>query len=869
MRRPSVSVPCAANLVAWLSLVAPALASPQRPDLLPLERTALAASANGDYAAAAAALLDLAEVSAQDAASSTVGAARVEAWCTKAAALLTGVPADAPAGTTSIARLDRLRASPLATARPLLADRVGTALLELAGRLGRPDAAARAASLGALVDFALVGPFDNERGAGYARALPPERGLDLDAEFAGKRRPVRWRRLPPAPGDGALRLEAIVHPHEQSLVYLAAAVRVPAATHAVLELGTTGAFRVFCNGVEAGARDVRRELAYDQDAIPLALAAGANLLVLKLCHQEGSEFAYCARLRAPDGRPLAGFESSADDEALRAAAATTAVAPAPGGGTPPDVDLGGRTALPIDAAAGADALRAAWLWAARAADGDLDRRDRRAALRAAEALPDTAEAHLLVAFAHRSIGRAAADRDANERRRAIERALACAPRHVGALVLLGTLLYQESRLRQDALDLAARALAVDPAFAPAILLRADCHRDAGLEIMAAPAVVRAAEAKDATTSLLRRAADLLGADETRRELGLRMRVLERGGDADDRTAAAACLARTGRRAEAIALLEEAIARDPFARQARRRLADLHMAGGDARSAVRTLEAWLAIAPDDAEMLVLASACWRRLAAADDSAAAQQRALLDEALELEPNRRDDERYRDFLGAADTADAAAFHAPWQVDGEALVRTDGAPPADAAQKLDAVHWLLRQRVVRANGNGTTSDYLHVVVRILSVEGARRFATFRLPHFAGEQRARLLHCAIRRDDGTVLQPPLRGASVALSELRPGDVVDLAGRVDDLAPTFFGDYFGLLHHFAAGDGSPVRRSELVVVADPGRTYRWQAANGAPEPERSTQPGAALVFRWSSANCRARRPSRTARSAASTNRSSA
>lgn len=92
--------------------------------------------------------------------------------------------------------------------------------------------------------------------------------------------------------------------------------------------------------------------------------------------------------------------------------------------------------------------------------------------------------------------------------------------------------------------------------------------------------------------------------------------------------------------------------------------------------------------------------------------------------------------------------------------------------------------------------------------------------------------------------KPALQGARVRLPDLRPGDVVAVEGRIDDLAPTFFGDYFGHVHTFAAPDGSPLRADELVVLAAPGRDYFTQAVNGAPEPQRSTAADGTLQFRW-------------------------
>ncbi|MFN9757380.1 MAG: hypothetical protein ACK58X_13285 [Planctomycetota bacterium] len=392
-------------------------------DLQPLERQALAHAAAGQPVAAAAALLDGAVAASAEPVADAAVAARVEAWATAAAHYATGV-ADA----ALLARFDALQRTPLAQRARLRADRIAVAALTAAGPL-LPADGERLRRLGVLREFWLIGPFANERGAGYRTALAPEQGLDLASELPGKRRPVRWRQLPPLGPRAALPLQRLLHPHEQSLAYAAVAVHSDRAQHVVLELGSTGSVRVFCNGVEVFAREVERAFAFDQDAVALPLAAGPNLLLLKLCHQEGDEFTFAARLRGLDGAAAAVRASVARDDMLAAGKAVPAAL-----AEPPPVALGGRSTWQFDAAQQADALRLAWLWRARKADGDRERRDAAAALAATAQLPDVADSWLTLATARRRHGRSAADRDENDRRRALEQALRCDPAHVEALV---------------------------------------------------------------------------------------------------------------------------------------------------------------------------------------------------------------------------------------------------------------------------------------------------------------------------------------------------------------------------------------------------------------------------------------------------
>lgn len=825
LRRTSFA--CAAALCFCLSAIAQ--------DLLPRETSALAAAGRGDHHAAAGELLQLALATAADGGAGELAAARVEAWATRAATWLGEEPDD-----VFDRGLDDLAASPLARAVPSLRDRLWIVSLDRSAYDPRRTAAATADAAGCIAEFWLVGPFDNERGAGYRVALPPEQHFDLDAELTGKRRAVHWRRLPTLAPDRILPLDAIVHPHEQSLVYAAVAVTAAKSTPAVLELGTTGSFRVFCNGAEVGAREVERELRRDQDAVLLTLQPGANLLLLKLCHQEGAEFAATARLRALDGSPLPGVRCTTEPADLRSAASTSPAAPPQG-----PAALGGRSTLPIADGHGADALRCAWLWQALAADGDLERRDLAAAQRAAAELPKCAEAWLLVAAARTSHRRSEADRDDNERRRAFEQALATAPEHVEALVELGELLRADTGLWRQARGLADRALAVAPGHAGAQLLRIATQRDEGLDTATKVALRTAATAPTTTLALHREAADELADDDPVLALTQRLAVLATSHHPSDVSAAARHLFAAGRAEEARGLLDHTLASDPFAREARMQLVEHRLLGGDPRGALQLLEAWLAFAPDDADAMVTAARCWRQLAGKADDAIGQQIALLRSALEVEPNRRDEERYVEYLASAATGEAEPFYTNYRLDGRQVLAGDAGPPADAAAAHDALHWLLRQRVIRANGNGTTNEYVHQIARVLSEDGARMLAHFRLPYYGGEQRARLLSCAVTRPDGQVQHPTLRGAAVELPNLRPGDVVDLEGRIDDVAPSFFGEYFGLVHEFTSREGSPVRRSELVVLADPGRNYRVQSANGAPAEQLDKLPDGTLRYRWS------------------------
>ncbi|MBL8754618.1 MAG: DUF3857 domain-containing protein [Planctomycetes bacterium] len=828
------SGPVLFSLLALLAFVVPARAQ----DLLPREREALRLHAAGDYRTAAKTLLQQAGEVAASADGTADDCARVEAWAALAAEWIEGEGHDA-----GMQALGALQQSPLARRNPLLADRLAVA--ELHARAGHPSlhGSTLPQQLGLLRTFWLIGPFANERGAGYREPLPPERGFDLAAELPGKRRTVRWRQLPELAAAGVLSLDTVVHPREQTLAYLATALVAAADTDAVLEFGSTGSVRVFCNGAEVFARDVERPLAYDQDAVVLPLQKGRNLLLLKVCHQEGAQFAFTGRVRWLSPTAAITVAGSRDD--LLAAAQTKPVERAADAKVP-TVDLGARSHWPIDTTRGADALRLAWVWTVRSADGDRDRRDQLAASAAVRELPDVPMAHLLLARTLQRHGRSAADQDDNDRRRALEQALQLDPQHVVAHVHLGELLLAGSRMWPAAQQHADAALQVAKDHPGALLLRARALSAGRSNRLAEIELAAAAQRPSAGAAVRAAATRRLRDDDPRAATALWRSLAAHSTDPDVIAGTAAQEARTGDYDGALQRLRTALQQDPLAVGVRRQLVRLLRARDQHRQALALLEPWLQIAPDDVDALAEAAACWRQLADQDPDAKERQLALLRELLQIEPNRRDDERYVEFLAAAlrPGDDGAAFQKPFQLDAAALVAKDPGPPEDAKTANDPLHWLLRQTVVRANGNGTTNTYHHWIVRVLTPDGAGMLTTFHVPAYQGEQRARMLACTVFRRDGTVQRPPLQGASVRLPDLQPGDTVSLEGRVDDVAPTFFGDYFGLVHTFGSPEGSPVRSEELVVLAAKGRDYRLQELHGAPAAEATVLADGTQQWRW-------------------------
>lgn len=792
------------------------------------EAKLLACRAAGDFRGAGDACLQLLDRLAGGG-STAADAALAEL----AAAMALDLERYAPRGPEVAARVLAAAGGRLAQGQPLLADRLRLLAMDDMARRGDPAAPALAAQCGVLGDVWLIGPFDNERGSGFARDAGPEQAFAPDQHYDGKRRPQAWRHLPEAAPDGILPLGQLLRPDSQVMAYVATAVIAKADVDAALCLGSSGSFRVWLNGAELGARDVQRRFARDQDALLLPLRKGSNLLLLKFCQQEGAEFVAAARLRGLAGEVLDSVRCSSDQDDLLAAAA---VAPRPLA-EPPVPSLGAVTTFLQEAKAGdgVAALRAAALLLMSHPDDDTDDRLLALTRQAAAALPQSPVPLVLQARARVRQVASKADRDENLRRADLAAALQLRPDDVEALLQQGWLEASATRMSTRVEALAERVLELAPQCALGHMMLADALRGRDEGQLALRQLQLAAASGAAPLFVWQRLAEQ--ADDID-DLDLLQVARERAaalGDLDERLALARLRLRLGETDAGRAMLQAAIAAEPLMRAPRATLAGLQAASGDVAGALQTWAAWLALCPEDDAALVEVAALHRR-----NGDAEKQLAALHAALELNPNLREVSRYVEFLAAETTP----FYAAFQLDGKAVLDADAGPPADAAAAKDPLFHVLQQRVVRAFRNGTTSEYLHLITRVLTEDGARSLQRYWLPYHRGDQRGRLLACVVRKADGSLQRPRLRGAGVDLAGLQPGDVVEIEGRVDDLAPTFFGDYFGLEHRFAARDGSPVASSMLVVVADPGRAYQCQAQNGAPEPAVQPGDGGTTVYRW-------------------------
>ncbi len=152
---------------------------------------------------------------------------------------------------------------------------------------------------GFLTRWALVGPFDNAKGVGFRNALPPEKGVNLKADYAGldgKR--VRWiahaTELPMGLVDLNKLFQGakgdIIERMREAVVFGYTVVESEQNRPVEIRAASNNAIRIWLNGKEIFFREeYHHGMEMDQHVGKGTLKAGRNEILIKVCQNEQDE----------------------------------------------------------------------------------------------------------------------------------------------------------------------------------------------------------------------------------------------------------------------------------------------------------------------------------------------------------------------------------------------------------------------------------------------------------------------------------------------------------------------------------------------------------------------------------------------------
>lgn len=146
---------------------------------------------------------------------------------------------------------------------------------------------------GFLLDWKVIGPFDNKGRKGYETVFPPEKGVDSTASYpatAPDAAPLKWQPFTGQNEFGIIDFNKPLGMLKETTAYAVTTFQSPEARDAEIRLGCKNAWKVWLNGEPLFGRDeYHRGMKIDQYTLPVKLKAGANEILVKCCQNEETE----------------------------------------------------------------------------------------------------------------------------------------------------------------------------------------------------------------------------------------------------------------------------------------------------------------------------------------------------------------------------------------------------------------------------------------------------------------------------------------------------------------------------------------------------------------------------------------------------
>lgn len=730
---------------------------------------------------------------------------------------------------------------------------------------------------GCLVDWSVVGPFDNDSMDGFEARLAPERGEA--GPYEGKHAKVDWRSYPEFRRGCHVHVGEAMHSSSSSVAYLASRIEVDRAETRRLLIGASGAYRVWLNGKLVAERDEDRGFAVDGEAWELPLKAGANRIVVKLGSTRTGSMSLMARIVGSELEPV-DFRATAvpvtnDNGAeIGALDAPDGLAPVPTDqGRLAEVKACAREKAEVDVGTRVDCL-VTWsrLASEVAADPWEDIADNLVAAvrrRTDQSGGSVADAGIVEGTGP-DAGGTVGGGDSEGRQRATADVGALSPRAIARLAML----YDDQHERLQILRLAERRATDDPVVAlklaeaeassledtyehrrrdrlekirqqhpkmwPATLELASWYTSHGfggraLKLVEGVNVDRRME-RPALVMQLANLESRHGSRSRARELSKRVAGLRRLSTGWVRRRVDELVADARYRA-ALAWVEQQRVLNPWSAGWVQREANLHRVRGEHEEALAEIDAMLERIPGTTSLYRLKADI---LAASNDRDAAI--ASIEEALTYETQNQQLEEYLRFL----QPDQRSFHEPWIVDN---VRERAADQDPSNHSLDTI---IDQTIVQVSPNGLSQRVVQVVQRVNDAEGVSDARSESVGFRSGDEYVDVMSVRVHKPDGRVLQDynewtsggSRKGSSyyndrkyrnIRAQNVEKGDLVEFRYRLQESASgNFRGDYFGDVSYVQSS--RPVGYARYVVEAP----ETWELYFRAPTHDHtrvSSRPG--------------------------------
>ncbi|MCK5595788.1 DUF3857 domain-containing protein, partial [bacterium] len=146
----------------------------------------------------------------------------------------------------------------------------------------------------------------------------------------------------------------------------------------------------------------------------------------------------------------------------------------------------------------------------------------------------------------------------------------------------------------------------------------------------------------------------------------------------------------------------------------------------------------------------------------------------------------------------------------------------------------YLLDKAISRVYADGTSSEYVHQVIKVLTDKGVKDFNHLNIYYAPGDQEVIIKKARIVKKDGTIIDHykfsdvstsnpqhklyyDYKRKTVKFNSLEKGDVIDFAYKINDMRGNIYGDYFGTIFSFKAAN--PMVCSKYILIAPKHRKF--------------------------------------------------
>ncbi|MDO9465191.1 MAG: DUF3857 domain-containing protein [bacterium] len=662
--------------------------------------------------------------------------------------------------------------------------------------------------LGFIQNWFAIGPFDNDGKTGFDKEYPPETEIKISSEYQGKDREVKWRHINIESPSGFVDLGAIFRPNKNTCSYLLTFVKSSKKREVAFRMGHDDAIKIWLNNSLVFSNNNYHAARFDQSHARVLLNKGWNKILIKLC-QKQEKWGLLFRITSPNGNPISRLKVRANLPAKIAEHVPVEDTVRTDSGSISCLEESIKT----DAGNAQLYYYLSYLYNKSLPYDETEHKDFLCITKAIQLNPNNPF------YTH--LGANLADQP-NKRRELLEKTIKLDPYFIIAFYQLAEYYLNADNLTK-ALHTVNKCLDINPSFLPSICLKISIYSKQGLTPLISPLLE---EVKDAPTHKKETRNNIIRYYEYHRSQEETLAQLRKLSEIDftdncARDKIVKILLDTSKDSEALNRLCEMSALSPYDTSIYLRRAKIYANRYQFHKAIKVCNQAIIICPENYEILSSLGLLYRRIGNYE-----KFEGFVNEALKIKPDYTWLRKYAEFVSPK----KEAYEENFTENIAAIINS-----ANNLKQTDSeAVYLLDKAISRVYMDGTSSEYIHQVIKILTDKGVRDFNHLNIYYVPGDQEVIIKKACIIKKDGTIrdyykfsdvsTSSPqyrtyydYRRKTIKFSSLEKGDIIDFEYNVNDIGGNIYGDYFGNMFLFK--DTNPIIFSKYILIAPKRRKF--------------------------------------------------